>query len=477
MICFKRKMHKEEWMLHIGLFAVAVILGLLFELHFCLIIVIGIVYLLFAPQILFNHNKFVYETQRFRDANTYMSQMTQSFIRTRDVIASLRETTIYFSNGDMRETLAQALMIIEEGKSDIKQAEKEALGYIGKCYSCEKIHMLHRYFIHAEEIGGVCEKEFLILEKMRLMWEEVIEAGRLKRFWERNIGAILFLMFLSVAIIMLRIMRNSNLDIMGLLATQMVDVLLLVGFILYFIFMDNRLNKSLLMDLVFITDEKVKVYYEYLNNYNKVNERRKYRSIRILSVVGAILLVYVSSSWLMLIVAIGLVFVGCNIHKIVYVIAKANMKRETIKAFPMWLFDMILLLQRESVESAFEKSIETAPPVLKPEIKRMNKKLFFEPHDEEAYRSFLKDFGNQHIHETMQKLYSLAVGINHNENTLDVIIEENMSNLENAEREAILFRDTIKNGTWIPFICAGFGYLAYLVIAIMNSINQIIQLI
>ena len=244
---------------------VAFILGLLFEVNMLFLIGISITYILCVPQLLFNQSKFAYETRRFHDVNSYMSQMAQSFIYTRDIIESLRETATCFSSGRMTDTLRQAFEIIENGKVDIKRAEKEALSYIESRYSCEKLCNLHRFFISAEELGGECQKEFIILENIRITWQGVVERGRNRRYWERTVGACLYVLFLGVAIMMLHVMRNSKLDIMNLAATQIVDSVLLVGFLLYFVFMDNRLNKSLLTDAVFMSEENALAYYRYLD--------------------------------------------------------------------------------------------------------------------------------------------------------------------------------------------------------------------
>lgn len=468
---------KKAMLFYSGILFAALILGLLFEVNIIFLIIIGIVYVLCVPQLLFNQSKFAYETRRFNDINSYMSQMAQSFIYTQDIIESLRETATCFSRGLMTDTLMHAFEIIDSGKTDIKQAERDALLYIESRYGCEKLHNMHSFFLSAEELGGECQKEFTILENMRIAWQGVVENGRSRRYWERNIGACLFALFLGVAIMMLHIMRNSDLDIMALTATQVVDSVLLIGFVLYFVFMDNRLNKSLLTDPVYMTEEKAKAYYEYLDSYNAKEEWGKYKAITILSIAAAGMLLYLSPSWMTLGIAIALIFVGCNIHTLVHIIAVNTMKKEIAKAFPKWLFDVMLLLQRESVEGAFEKSVKTAPPVLKPEISRINKMLTEKPHDPDAYMSFLRDFGDQGINEIMHKLYSLAVGANRDAEVLDVVMEKNIKALEKSERDTIIFMDSMKNPTWVPFICAGFSCLAYLVIAIMTSIDGIIQMI
>ena len=71
---------------YIALFFIALVLGLLFELNPIFIAIVILSYLLSVPQLVFNQKKFAYETQRFHDINSYMSQMAQSFIYTRDVI-------------------------------------------------------------------------------------------------------------------------------------------------------------------------------------------------------------------------------------------------------------------------------------------------------------------------------------------------------------------------------------------------------
>lgn len=467
---------KKALLYYSVLLLMALILGLLFELNPICLLVIAVVYMLCVPQLLFNQKKFAYETKRFNDVNSYMSQMAQSFIYTKDVILSMEETASCFSNGLMKDTLDYAFEIIEDGKWDIKQAEKDALSFIESRYDCEKLRNLHAFFINAEELGGECQKEFKILENMRTAWQGVVESIRVKKFWERNIGGVIYAFFLIICIIMLHIMRDSDLNIIGLLATQIIDTILLIGFIIYFLLMDNRLNKSILVNPTVMTEACANAYYDYLDNYNAKAERKKYVFFGILSVVASALLMISGLSWVKLAISICLIFAGFNVHTIIHINTVNMLKSEIAKAFPKWLFDIMLLLQRESVEAAFEKSIDTAPPVLKPELIRITDMLIIKPHDPDAYMSFLKNFGNQNINEIMHKLYSLAVGSNRDSEVLDVVMEKNIQSLEKAERDTMLFKDSMKSFTWIPFLCAGFGCMGYLIIAIVTSVDGIIQL-
>ena len=460
-----------------GAILTALVLGLLFELNMVFLLLIVALYALCVPQLLFNQKKFAYETKRFNEINSYMSQMAQSFIYTQDVIKSLEETAGCFAAGPLHETFTEAFEIIDAGKWNIRQAERDALSLIESRYDCEKLRNLHAFFLNTEEIGGECQKEFKILESMRTAWQGVVESIRVKKVLERNVGTLIYAFFLMVCVIMLHIMRGSDLDIVALLPTQMISTALISGLVLYFMFMDNRLNKSLLTNPVVMSEEQADAHFDYLENYDAKSEKAKYRSFGILSIVAAGLLLFISPSWMTLALCLCIVFVGCNVHALVHVNAVRTMRTEIAKAFPKWLFDVMLLLQRESVEGAIEKSIDTAPPVLKRELVRITGMLAEKPHDPDAYMSFLKDFNNQNIDEIMHKLYSLAVGANRDSEVLDVVIEKNIKYLEKSERDSMLFKDSVKSFTWIPFLCAGFGCMGYLVIAIMTAIGGIIDLI
>lgn len=456
-------------------FFIALALGLLFELKPLGLFFVVLAYLLCVPQFLYNQKKCAYEIKRFQDINAYMSQMAQSFIYTKDVILSLQETSTCFSGGPMGKTLREVFEILEKGKGNIKLAEQEALLFIESRYDCEKLRNLHMFFLNAEELGGECHREFKILERMRLAWQSVVESIYRKRVSERNIGVMMYAFLIVVCILMLRIMRNSNLDIVGHMVTQIIDVFLIVGFVLYFVAMDNRCNKSLLVNPAIMSETKANTYFQYMENYDVKQERRKYRALSYLSLIVAVAWIYLKPNIVTVVCGMILTFVGFYLHAIIFLEVKRTLRMEIEKAFPKWLFDVMLLLQRESVEGAIEKSVETAPPVLKRDLYRITAMFAVKPHNPDAYMSFLKEFDIQNINEIMHKLYSLAVGANRDSEVLDVVMEKNIKNLEKAERDSMIFRDNFKTFTWVPFVCVGFGCTGYMVIAIMTSISGIID--
>ncbi len=455
----------------------ALVFSLLFELKPIFLLVVAVVYIACVPRLLANQKKTEFEKQRFYDINAYMSQMAQSFVYTQDVIKSLEETASCFSSGRMHDTLEAVFAILEAGKWDIRRAERDALFYIEEQYSCEKLRNLHSFFLRAEELGGRCQKEFQILERMRIAWQGVVESIRLRRRVERNIGVLIYVFFLLVCMLMLQIMKGSELNIIAFLPTQMISTLMIIGLAFYLLFMEKRLCRSLLVDYDVMTEEKAEAYFEYLEQYDAKKERKKYASFAILSLLVAGLFLYNKPDGITLAISLCIVFAGFNVHSFIHMSTINTMRTEIAKAFPKWLFDIMLLLQRESVEGAIAKSAETAPPVLKNEICRISEMLSLKPHDPDAYMSFLKGFCNQNMNEIMHKLYCLAVGVNRDSEVLDVVVEKNIIYLEKAERDSMLFQDSMKTFTWIPFLCAGFGCIGYLVIAIMTSVGGIVDLI
>lgn len=258
-------------------FLVAIVLGLMFELNLVFLLIVAFTYVLCVPKLMYNQKKFAYETKRFNDVNSYMSQMAQSFIYTNDVISSLEETASCFTSGPMNDTLNHAYEIIQDGKENIKKAERDALSYIESKYDCEKLRNLHSFFLNAEELGGECQKEFKILESMRIAWQGVVESIRVKKIVERNLSAVIYGFFLFICIIMLHIMRDSDLDIISLWSTQIINMLLLVGFIIFFLLLDNRLSKSLLISATVMSEKEANAYFDYLANYDSRLEKSKYR--------------------------------------------------------------------------------------------------------------------------------------------------------------------------------------------------------
>lgn len=466
---------KSAFIFYGAMFLLALYLGIFFELKPVCIAVVIAVYVLCTPQLIYNQKKHAFEARRFQDVNAYMSQMAQTFTDTQDIISSLKRTSRSFSVGRMEETLREALSIIDNGTYDIRQSERDALSYIESRYDCEKIRNLHNFILSAEELGGECTTEFAILEKIRGAWKDAVTLYYRQLVNKRNFGLIIYGILLLLCIFMLNVLRDAEIDIIGMGIIQLANTAMISLFIVFFVTLDRKLNVSLLKDARVMSEEKAAKAFAYVNGFDSKKERHKNIVYAVSSVIAAVLIVIGNRTMISVAIASGIIFLGFNVHKITLILTIDELKSEVRKAFPMWLFDVMLLIQRESVEGAIEKSIDTAQPVLKNELQRICGILRAEPHNPDAYTSFFADYNNLDIEEAMRKLYALSIGNGGNGDVMSVIIESNLVILEQAEKERLHIKGSINISGMVPILIVGGGFLMYIVgmfIEVINGLSQ-----
>lgn len=469
---------KEAWLYYGAILLLALLLGLLFELRWYFMVIVFVGYVLCIPKMIINQKRHAYELRRFKDVNEYMSQMAQSFTDTKNVIKSLQDTEDSFSNGRMADTLSEALSIIDKGSYDIVAAEKQALDLIVSRYDCEKLRNLHQYFLRAQERGGECEKEFAILESVRRIWETAVKDYHAKIKWDKMMGTLLYFCVLVVCVFTMHILP-PEIEIIDVLMTQAVNTVLLLVFVIYYIFLDNRLNASLLRDGKEMTREKADSYFAYLQGFDAKKERMKYIGYTVIICGVALALVVIHPTKVTVAIALVLVVIAFNLHTIMLYIVRNILKSEIEMAFPKWLFDIMLLIQRESVEGAILQSVEKAPPVLQAELNRISNILMFKAHDPDAYMSFMADFNVDGIGESMRKLYTLAMGTGGvKADVMNEIIKSNMELLGTAEKEKISRKgDFSEVFQTMPVIFVTFGMMSYCVVMVYAVLMYIMDML
>ena len=464
---------KEAGVFYVAILLVAVVLGFFFELQPVFLAIVAIVYLLFVPQLMYNQYKRRFEIRRFNDINAYMSQMAQSFAGTKQIVQSLKETAVTFSSGRMHDTLQDALFLIENDRDDVRDAERKAFESIEEKYDCEKLRSMHSFLLMAETRGGECTEEFAILERVRSVWENAVSEYHRKLVYDRNVGTVMYAVMLFICSFVMKAFPET-LSIIGLTGVQLVNTIMLITFIIFFVFMDVRLNTSLLKDAKVMSKEKADSYFTYVQNFDSKAERRKYIALPIVMSILVILLFIVKPSAMVIAVGIVLILITMNVGNITLSVTNWVLKNEIKKAFPKWLFDIMLLMQRNSIEAAMFLSLEKAPPVLQSELARICRILEYEPKKADAYMSFLADFNVMGIETTMRKLYSLAVGTGGDVDVMKVIIESNMTLLADAEKRNIAQKgDLSALYNFIPLFIVTIGMIAYCVALVIVSLAHV----
>ena len=507
---------KEATLSYLAVLLAAFIIGLFFELKIYYLIIVAITYILFVPQFIYNQKRQAYELRRFHDVNAYMSQMAQSFTSTQSILFSLVETGETFSDGKMYTTIQEAIEMIEAGSKDVSQAKLQAMKHIEKYYGCEKLKNLHDFLYMAEERGGECEAEFAILENVRMAWETAVTDYRNTLISNRNLAVGAYGFLIGICVLMLNAFPE-NLSIIEFELIQLINAAMVSYFIIFFITLDKHINKSLLIDAKDMSKEEVDAHFSFLQETNSEKKSKKFLFYQVLVMVAVVLFYINNPSPVVLAIGIILIIISFNMKKIMLMYVRSDLKQEIMKAFPKWLFDIMLLMQRQSVDSAIIKSAENAPAVLQPELKRISNVLLrvkpqaeletldewenleqienIEDLDEpessdkkiekdyeikiaDAYMSFLADFNILSIETSMRKLYSLSVGTGGSGDVMKFIIESNMKLLIDAERKSIEAKGEVSSiSQHLPTFIMTFAMIAYSVALVVAAFSEILGLL
>lgn len=467
---------KEAFLYYGAFFLIAIVIGMLFELKIkYLLVVIGI-YILYVPRLMYNHKKQKYELRRFNDINAYMSQMAQSFTSTKQIMLSLLETRNTFSAGKMDDVLDEAAQIMMT-EIDVNAGKSKALQHIEDNYNCEKLKNLHEFLLLAEERGGECEKEFEILENVRTAWEIAVSDYRKKLVISRNTSTVLFGLMLATCVFIMNAFPD-NLKIIDLELIQIVDTIMLIAFIAFFVLMDNRINESLLKDQKIMTQETADYYFKKIQAEYSDKDRKKHIAAVVIAGITMLAFFIAKPSPIVAAIEIMLLLLVINWPKIMLALTLSTLKTEILKAFPKWLFDVMLLMQRESIGKAIIDSSMNAPPVLKAELKRISAMILRDPNDPDAFMSFLADFNILQIETSMRKLYSLSVGTGGNDDVMNFIIDTNMKLLTDAERSNIETKgDMTELYQFLPLLVVSVGIMIYCAAIMFVSFAQIMDLL
>ncbi len=469
----------------------AVAFGFFMELHPVLIVVVAAAYFFFVPTLIYNQHKHVYEKRRFQDINSYMHQMVQSFLRTGNIPMSLRETLNTITTGPLHDILAEGIESLDnpdmsewseeeqKGGFNPRAAEEKILKKIEARYGCEKLRTLHDFLLKAEQRGGESTAEFALLEKTRLLWESAVEEYHKTLLSERTYGSLMYVMVMVVDIVLMRYLERMNLSISGDWITQLVNTAMLIIFIAFFSMLDKRLNNSLLEEAKPMRQEVADELYSYMQGFDSKRERRKYIAVAVLATAAGVAFVAWKPSFANLCIGIGIAALGFNVHRIILAFAIKTIKGEIKKEFPKWLFDMLLLLQRESVEGAIFLSVEKASPVLKAELGRISAALLRNPRHADTYMSFLADFGIPYIEDTMRTLYSLAEGTGGDKlEAMGVIIDSNITLLAQAEKDRIRDKGSYSNVIeTLPLFIGAAAMMGYTVVLFMTTLKYLASML
>lgn len=134
-----------------------------------------------------------------------------------------------------------------------------------------------------------------------------------------------------------------------------------------------------------------------------------------------------------LLMALAIFFI--NQHKIGYRLAYDRVVREINRVFPAWLMEMALLLQGNNVQVSIEKTIETAPAVLKTDLQRLSDSLKRTPDALEPYLEFLGMFRLSSVLSSMKMLYAISEsGSGDAQSQIQILLQRNSKMMDKSEK-------------------------------------------
>lgn len=151
---------------------------------------------------------------------------------------------------------------------------------------------------------------------------------------------------------------------------------------------------------------------------------------------------------------------------------KANLHRINLM-LPYFLKSLEILIQHYTVPVALAKSIDTAPEIFRPGLRRMIEKIDAGDMTVDPYMDFAKEYPVRDSMRMMRLLYRLGLGSQENKQEQLMLFSKTVSTLQNKSREQKYQErlDRMESKTMVMLFTTGGGVLLLLMISMMMMIN------
>ena len=143
------------------------------------------------------------------------------------------------------------------------------------------------------------------------------------------------------------------------------------------------------------------------------------------------------------------------------------------QTLPYYLKSLEILIQHYTVPVALRRSIETAPDIFKPGLRKLISRIEEGDSTVEPYMDFAKEYPVRDSMRMMRLLYRLGLGSQENKHEQLVLFSRSVSSLQNKSREQ-KYKDRLErmeNKTMAMLTVTGGGILLLLLFAMLMMIN------
>lgn len=417
----------------VGVLAVSCAIGVICRLGIWGSLVICVITLLMTRTIIRFERINRLEYQRFQQVEVYLEQLEQAFLIRRRIYPALKDVAEVFPDCEMQSRIEEALKVFEENKENSHISES-ALTVIEQEYGCEQMTFTHHFLIQNELQGGSCEEAIKIIEDRRKLWTDEVEHCRLekKNLYVSGIMAIVLMVVISE---MLVLMMPEQLSI----ATHTVArTAFCVEYLLCALLVVKLAKRRCTYWLEPVIErEESAIAKDY-----QVLEQKKYSELDAY-------------------------------------IRRKRLKKELLRDFPDWMFQVIMYLETDSVQGAILRTIADAPNVMKYPLQKMKAELEKNPASGEPYFHFLGDYDVPKIHEAMKLLYAISAGTGGSvEAQLYQVIKKNNDMTMQSER---MKKDNLLAGMmgylYYPVFPAGIKIMLDLALVLTQLYGEIGQML
>ncbi len=140
---------------------------------------------------------------------------------------------------------------------------------------------------------------------------------------------------------------------------------------------------------------------------------------------------------------------------------------------PYYLKSLEILIQHYTVPVALAKSIDSAPSIFQPGLKRLIDKIEAGDQTVEPYMDFAKEYPVRDSMRMMRLLYRLGLGSQENKQEQLIMFARTVSSLQNKAREQKYKNrlEKMEKKTLMMLLTTGGGILALLLLAMMQMMN------
>jgi len=234
-------------------------------------------------------------------------------------------------------------------------------------------------------------------------------------------------------------------------------------------FKDARGLFSFLME----DDYKFLLTVKYGDKVNMYDMFEKRVRDAIIVMVALVFLLWSKMSYMY---ALVIVILGYVVFKSQYTQLKNYYKRNLNNInllLPYYLKSLEILIQHYTVPVALAKSIDTAPEIFKPGLRRLIARIEDGDQSVDPYMDFAKEYPVRDSMRMMRLLYRLSLGSQENKQEQLLAFGRNVSSLQNKSRE-YKYRQRLENmesRTMIMLAATGGGIMAIMLFAMMMLMN------